>query len=115
LIDRIENVATPLDAFAVSVPDNVPEPGLVPIATVTGALEVVTTLPYVSSTETATLGIELPAVPGPGVAGVKASFAAAAGLTFTVGLLARFVAVPPEPAWEPAVNETVPAAVGAVM
>ena len=31
----------------------------------------VTTLPNWSSTETATLGIELPAVPGPGAAGVN--------------------------------------------
>ena len=45
LIDRFENVATPPDALSVSVPDRVPEPGLVPVATVTEADEDVTTLP----------------------------------------------------------------------
>jgi hypothetical protein len=39
----------------------------------TEPLAELTTLLKLSSTETATLGMALPAVPGPGVAGVKAS------------------------------------------
>jgi hypothetical protein len=36
----------------------------------------VTTLPFVSSTDTATFEMVLPATPGPGLAGVKASWVA---------------------------------------
>src|SRR3954465_10626116 len=80
-MDRLENVATPPAAATVSVPDSVPPPGLVPMATVMLALELVTVLLKASCTVTCTAGaIATPAV---AVAGwtVKASFEADAGLT----------------------------------
>jgi hypothetical protein len=55
-MERVENVATPLAAARVVVPESVPEPGLVPIAMVTDALEAVTTLPEESSMVTTTGG-----------------------------------------------------------
>lgn len=45
LIDRLLNVATPATALTVAVPDSVPPPGFVPIATVTDAVEEVTVFP----------------------------------------------------------------------
>src|SRR3954469_10369918 len=79
-MDRLENVATPLTAATVVVPDSVPPPGLVPIATVTLAVELVTVLPNVSCTATCTAGlIAAPAAVFPGCT-VKATFEAAAGL-----------------------------------
>src|SRR5438876_1112833 len=44
-MDRLENVATPLTAATVVVPESVPPPGLVPIAAVMLAVELVTVLP----------------------------------------------------------------------
>src|SRR5512144_3179052 len=79
-MDRVENVATPLTAPTVVAPDSVPPPGLVPIATVMLAVELVTVLLNASCTVTCTAGaIDAPAV---ALAGwmVKASLAAAAGL-----------------------------------
>jgi hypothetical protein len=55
-MERLENVAVPLTAVTVVVPESVPEPGLVPMAMVTDALEVVTTLPDESSIVTTTDG-----------------------------------------------------------
>ena len=56
------NVATPLTALTVVVPDSVPLDGLLAIATVTAALLEVTTLLLESSTLTLTAGvIALPA------------------------------------------------------
>src|SRR5512146_2911539 len=79
-MDRLENVATPLDADTVVVPDNVPPPGLVPIATVMLALELVTVLLNASCTSTRTAGaMDTPATALVGWI-VKASLAAAAGL-----------------------------------
>src|SRR3954464_2077762 len=79
-MDRLENVATPDDADTVAVPDNVPPPGLVPIATVTLADEPVTVFPNVSCTVTCTAGeIATPAVALLGWT-VKATFEAAAAL-----------------------------------
>src|SRR5512140_3677664 len=79
-MDRLENAATPLTADTVVVPDSVPPPGLVPIATVMLALELVTVLPNASCTATCTAGERLaPAVALLGWT-VKASFEAAAGL-----------------------------------
>ena len=57
LIDRLLNVATPLTAAMVAVPLSVPLPGLVPIATVTLELLLVTRLPNASSTDTCTAGL----------------------------------------------------------
>src|SRR3954462_1089100 len=79
-MDRLENVATPLLAVTVVVPDSVPPPGLVPMATVMLAVELVTVFPNVSCTATWTGGEML--APAVGLLGwtVKASFEAAAGL-----------------------------------
>src|SRR5437763_16279538 len=73
-------VATPLTAATVVVPDSVPPPGLVPMATVTLAEEPVTVLLKASCTVTCTAGaMETPAVAFVGWT-VKASLEAAAGL-----------------------------------
>src|SRR5262245_132265 len=79
-MDRLENVATPLAAATVVVPDSVPPPGLVPIATVMFAAEPVTVLSNASCTDTCTAG--LIAAPAISVVGctVKASLVAAAGV-----------------------------------
>src|SRR6185295_5296721 len=79
-MDRLENVATPDDAPTVAVPDSVPPPALVPMATVTLADELVTVLPNASCTVTCTAG--LIATPAVAFAGwtLKASLLAAAGL-----------------------------------
>src|SRR5256885_11112964 len=79
-MERVENVATPLTAATVAVPDSVPPPGLVPIATVMLAVELGTVFPNASCTVTCTAGaIATPAVALLGCM-VKASFDAAAGL-----------------------------------
>src|SRR3954469_6306353 len=79
-MERVENVATPADAVTVVVPDSVPPPGLVPMATVMLAAELVTVLLNASCTVTCTDGaIATPATALVGWA-VKASLEAAAGL-----------------------------------
>src|SRR6185295_12602276 len=79
-MDRLENVATPATAAADVVPESAPPPGLVPMATVMVAVELVTVLPNVSCTATCTDGlIDAPATTFAGCT-VKATFAAAAGL-----------------------------------
>src|SRR5512140_926777 len=79
-MDRLENVATPLTADTVVVPDSVPPPGLVPMATVMLAVELVTVFPNASCTATCTEGeIDTPAVALLGCA-VKATLDAAAAL-----------------------------------
>src|SRR5512140_1600346 len=79
-MDRLENVATPATADTVVVPDSVPPPGLVPIATVMLAVELVTVLPNASCTATCTAGaMDTPAVALLGWT-VNASLEAAAGL-----------------------------------
>ena len=61
-IDRFENVATPLTAATVVVPESVPPPGLVPMAIVTFAVDVVRP-PDASSIRTVTAGeTDAPAV-----------------------------------------------------
>src|SRR5512133_3538229 len=79
-MDRLENVATPATAATVVVPDSVPPPGLVSMATVMFGVESVTVLPNASCTVTCTAG----AMATPATASVgwvaKASFEAAAGL-----------------------------------
>src|SRR3954471_22414269 len=79
-MDRVENVATPLTAATVLVPDSVPPPGLVPIASVTFAVELVTVLLNWSCTVTRTGGAM--ATPATAFDGwpEKASLAAAAGV-----------------------------------
>src|SRR3954469_16834779 len=85
-MERLENVATPLTAETVVVPDSVPPPGLVPMATVTLAEELVTVLPKASCTVTCTAG--LTATPAVALVGwtVKASRFAAAGLMLNAAL-----------------------------
>src|SRR6185295_10287883 len=79
-MDRLEKLATPFTADTVVVPDSVPPPGLVPIATVMLADELVTVLPNVSCTATCTAGeMAAPAVALVGWT-VKASREAAAGV-----------------------------------
>src|SRR5512140_1124920 len=79
-MDRSENVATPPSADTVVVPDSVPPPGLVPMATVMLAVELVTVLPKGSCTVTRTAGERFtPAVALLGGT-VKASADAAPGL-----------------------------------
>src|SRR5436190_14929843 len=77
---RVEKVDTPFTAPTVTVPDSVPPPGLVPIATVMLAVELVTVLPNVSCTATCTAGeIATPAVAVVGWT-VNPTLAAAAGV-----------------------------------
>src|SRR5512132_4378816 len=79
-MERLENVATPVTADIVVVPESVPPPGLVPMATVMLAVELVTVFPNASCTATCTAGeIAAPAVALVGCT-VKASLEAAAGL-----------------------------------
>src|SRR5262245_32220825 len=79
-MERLENVATPLTATTVVVPDSVPPLGLAPMATVMLAVEVVTVLLNASCTVTCTAGVmAAPAISSVGWV-VKASLAAAAGL-----------------------------------
>src|SRR5258706_292424 len=80
-MDRLENVATPLTAAAVVVPDSVPPPGLGPRAMVTLAVEAVMVLAKASCTVTRTEGaMEVPATAFAGWT-VNASWLAAAGTT----------------------------------
>src|SRR5689334_16622386 len=77
-MDRLENVATPFTAAVLAVPDSVPPPGLLPMATVTVAEEVSTVLPKASCTATRTAGAM--ATPATALVGctVNATFCAAA-------------------------------------
>src|SRR6185369_15930159 len=80
-MDRLENVATPLTAATVAVPESVPPPGLVPMATVTFAVELVTVLLNASCTATCTAGaIDAPAEALLGCT-MNATRSAAAGTT----------------------------------
>ncbi len=78
-MDSVGKEATPLVAETVVVPDSVPPLGLVPIATVTLAVELVTVLLNTSCTVTCTAGAI--AAPAAALLGwtVKASLVAAAG------------------------------------
>src|SRR3954466_9846408 len=83
-MERLENVATPATAVTVGVPDSVPLPGLVPMATVTLAVELVTVLLNASCTVTCTAGaMDTPATVFAGWT-VNASLAAAAGVMLNV-------------------------------
>src|SRR5688572_2043184 len=80
-MDRLENVATPFTTATVEVPDSVPPPGLVPIATVMLAVELVTVFPNASCTATCTAGaIDAPALALAGCV-TNATLSAAAGTT----------------------------------
>ena len=56
LMLKAENVATPAMAEAVTVPDNVPPDGFVPMDMVMELVAVVTVLPFASCTVTTTAG-----------------------------------------------------------
>src|SRR5947208_3083726 len=58
---NVENVATPLTAFTLVVPDSVPPPGFVPIATVIRPVYPVTVFPDASRAVTRTAGFVCPA------------------------------------------------------
>src|SRR2546422_1055929 len=78
-MERFAKLATPATAATVVVPDSVPPPALVPMATVTLALELVTVLAKASWTETWAAGaIETPATALVGWT-LTASLEAAAG------------------------------------
>src|SRR3954465_8422638 len=78
-MERLENVATPLTADTLGLPDSTPPPGLVRMETVTMEVELVTVLLKASCTVTRTEGVtEAPAVVFVGCT-VKASLVAAAG------------------------------------
>src|SRR3954465_2794248 len=88
-MERLENVATPPDAEIVVVPDSVPPPGLVPMATVMLAVELVTVLLNASCTVTCTAGaMDTPAMAFPGWT-VKASLVAAAGVMLNAAEVAE--------------------------
>src|SRR5512138_2055452 len=79
-MDRLGKIATPDAAATVVVPDSVPPPGLLPMATVMVAVELVTVLLKASRTVTSTGGeMGTPAVALEGWP-VKASFVAVAGV-----------------------------------
>src|SRR4051812_27271548 len=79
-MDRLEKEARPPDAATVVVPDRIPPPGLVPMATRTVVRELVTVLPNVSCTATCTAGLTAAPAVAPVGCTVKASRDAAAGL-----------------------------------
>src|SRR6266478_2755561 len=54
---RFGNVATPPEVVTVAAPDNVPAPGLVPIAMVTAFVAVGTKFPWASCMLTCTAGV----------------------------------------------------------
>src|SRR6058998_139445 len=82
------NVATPLTAATVVVPERVPLAGLVPIASVMLVVAVVTALPCASWTATCTAGVI--AAPAAALLGctVKTSFAAAPAVMLNAVLVA---------------------------
>ena len=59
-IERPGNVATPFTAATVLVPESVPPPGFVPIASVTFPVNVVTVAPPLSAARTVTAGVIVP-------------------------------------------------------
>src|SRR2546425_34567 len=89
---KLENVATPLTAATLVVPDTVPPAGFTPSATVTVPVKPVATLPWASCAVTCTAGVSVaPAAAFVGCA-VKASWVAAPAVTVT---RAVWVAVTP--------------------
>src|SRR5262245_2961015 len=87
-MDRLLNVATPLDALTVAVPLSIPLPGFVPIARAMEALLLVTALPPASWTvTTGCVPKAVPPVLVPGLV-VNASFAALPTVMLNVALVA---------------------------
>src|SRR5947207_1844406 len=78
---NVENVATPLTAFTLVVPDSVPPLGFVPIATVIRPVYPVTVFPDASRAVTRTDGIVWPACVDCGCV-VNARFVARKGVVY---------------------------------
>src|SRR5438552_11387835 len=89
---NVENVATPLTAVTLVVPDSVPPPGFAPSATVIDPVKPVTTFPASSSADTRSAGIVCPACVVCGCV-VKATWVAGGGVV--VGAV-RVAAVNPD-------------------
>lgn len=88
LIERLEKVATPETAAVLVVPESVPAPGFVPIASVIVAVDDVTVFPMLSATATLTAGlIDTPAVVDVGC-WTYTTFDAAPTFTLNVELVA---------------------------
>src|SRR5437762_2251884 len=87
---NVENVATPLTAATVAVPERIPLAGLVPIATVMLVVAVVTVLPWASWTATWTPGVIAP--PAAALLGCRVKTSFAAGPTPRLMLKAVLVA-----------------------
>src|SRR5712691_9153804 len=85
---KVEKLATPATAAMVVVPDNVPPPGFVPIATVTVPVKPVAVFPWASCAVTCTAGV----IAAPAVVAVgwteKTSCVAAAGVMVNAVLVA---------------------------
>src|SRR5688572_26756579 len=94
-MDKVENVATPLDAFTVLVPLKVPEEGLFAMATVMLAEDPVTRLSFASSTETLTPVGPLRVVAETASVGwaLKTTFEAAPGTMLNAALVAAVKAL----------------------
>ena len=94
---RLGKVAVPFTALSVAVPDRVPPPGFVPMATVMEFVAVVTTVPWASSTLTWTDGVMV--APTAVFVGwvVNPSFA---GGPAWAAVRLRWKAVPPSPRTE---------------
>src|SRR5438093_5332884 len=83
---KLENVATPLTAATLIVPDSVALPGFAPSATVTVPVKSVATLPWASRAVTCTAGVSAaPAAPFGGCT-VNASCVAAPAVTVTTAV-----------------------------
>src|SRR2546426_9109892 len=92
---KFANVATPLAAATVTLPDSVPPTGLLPIATVTLPLNPVAMLPWASSAATRTAGaIASPAVARPGPT-LEARWRGAPGVPGNGGVVGGGVPAPP--------------------
>jgi hypothetical protein len=84
LMLKFENVATPLEAVSIAVPDSDPDAGFVPIPTVIDAEDPVTVFPCASCTVTCTAGeIDEPATVSDGCT-LNANFVAAPAVTVTL-------------------------------
>src|SRR6058998_2840774 len=92
---NVENVATPLTAVTLVVPDSVPPLGFAPIATVIDPVKPVTTFPASSSAETCTADIVWPAWVVCGCV-VKATWVAGGGGAAVMLKLALVVPVNPD-------------------
>src|SRR5260221_559665 len=87
-MERFEKLATPATAATVGVPERGPPPGLVPMATVMLAVELVTVLPFFLMMGRRPAGALVPSATVLVAWTVKASLEAAAGLMLKPPLVA---------------------------